>query len=397
MKLAFPGVLLNYELQSWSAVLVTRKWLRWLPAVAVPAVIAAGALAGSLPASAGDPLPAKSPEQVLQLLAQHRKTALSGTLEQSSDIGLPELPTAGSGGSSDTAWLELLAGPHTARVYTDGEHNARVQIMDRLAERNAVRRGNDLWFYNSKDNTASHVQLPADATDRHAADTGAMPTPEQLAAKVLAKLDPGTDVSVGADVQVAGRPAYNLVLAPKSSATLVASIAISVDGQSGLPLGVEIKARGQADPAFRVAFTSLTLEAPDASIFNFTPPPGATVKEIPVPEHKSDATKPPADEPKGAHHPSVTGSGWEAVTGFPAGTGMFPKLGSKDQPDPKSPDKALPGGSASGAASLLQQATVPVSGGRLLHTSLVNVLILDDGRIFVGSVPLERLQAAAAQ
>ena len=48
------------------------------------------------------------------------------------------------------------------------------------------------------------------------------------------------------------------------------------------------------------------------------------------------------------------------------------------------------------AASLLAQAAVPVAGGRLLSTALLNVLILDDGRVFAGSVPLERLQAAAA-
>jgi hypothetical protein len=30
-----------------------------------------------------------------------------------------------------------------------------------------------------------------------------------------------------------------------------------------------------------------------------------------------------------------------------------------------------------------------------VSTSLVNVLILDDGRILAGSVPVERLQAAA--
>ena len=140
---------------------MTRKWLRWLPAVAVPAVIAAGALAGSLPASAGDPLPPKTPEQVLQLIAQHREPALSGTLEQSSELGLPELPKTGAGSdSSGTAWLELLTGPHTARVYRDGPDNARVQVMDRLAERNAVRHGNEVWFYNSKDNTAAHAPAP---------------------------------------------------------------------------------------------------------------------------------------------------------------------------------------------------------------------------------------------
>ncbi len=148
---------------------MTRKWLRWMPAVVVPAVIAAGVLSGSLPASAGDPLPEKTPQQVLLMVAQHGEKSLSGTLEQSSEIGLPELPKSGPGaGSPETAWLELLTGPHTARVYLDGPEKARVQIMDRMAERNAVRNGNELWFYNSKDNTAAHAQLPADADGRHA-------------------------------------------------------------------------------------------------------------------------------------------------------------------------------------------------------------------------------------
>ena len=52
---------------------------------------------------------------------------------------------------------ELLTGPHTARVYLDGPDNARIQVMDRMAERNAVRHGNEVWFYNSKDNTAAHM------------------------------------------------------------------------------------------------------------------------------------------------------------------------------------------------------------------------------------------------
>ena len=360
---------------------MTRKWVRWLPAAAVPAVIAAGALAGSLPASAGDPLPAKTPEQVLQLIAQHREPVLSGTLEQSSELGLPALPKTGPGAdSSGTAWLELLTGPHTARVYRDGPDNARVQVMDRLAERNAVRHGSDVWFYNSKDNTASHVQLPAGDTNRpdHYSGKDVTAGPDQLAAMFLAKIDPSTEVAVGTDVQVAGRAAYNLMLTPKSETTLVQSVAVAVDGQTGLPLGVEIKARGQADPAFRVAYTSLTLEAPDASVFAFSPPPGATVKEIPVQEHgrgKDSANATPPAAKDSARKPAVSGSGWDSVVEFPAGT-------------------AAP---ASDATALLEQATVPVQGGRLLSTALVNVLVLDDGRVLAGSVPPERLQAAAAQ
>jgi hypothetical protein len=183
----------------------------------------------------------------------------------------------------------------------------------------------------------------------------------------------------------------------------VDSVAIAVDGDSGLPLGVEVKARGQAEPAFSVAYTSLTLEAPDAAIFNFTPPPGATVEEIPVPDHKAAAALPPSDAAaKAAKRPTVTGTGWASVLEFPAGAMALPGQAQPQDgaPDPATanplqPDPSDPAGTRSGAAALLEQAAVTVPGGRLVSTSLVNVLILDDGRILAGSVPLERLQAAA--
>jgi outer membrane lipoprotein-sorting protein len=388
---------LDHELQRWSAVLMTRNWLRWIPAVAVPAVIAGGVLVGSLPASAVDPLPARTAQEVLAMIAQHQEKSLSGTLEQTSELGLPQLPKAGpEAGSPDTAWLELLSGPHTARIYLDGPENARIQVMDRMAERNAVKHGKELWFYNSRDNTAAHAQLPAGA-ERERTGPGSVRTPEELAATLLAKLEKTSDVTVGADVRVAGRSAYNLVLTPKSTATLMGSIAISVDGESGLPLGVELKARGQAEPAFSVVFTDLSLDAPDASVFDFRPPPGATVKEIPVRERSVEGSVPPSAkglEPKDSH-PSVSGTGWESVIELPSGS--WPP--DSAPAGPPSTDRELPGatGSGSGAGALLEQATVPVPGGKLLSTALVNVLILDDGRAFAGSVPLERLQSAAAK
>lgn len=379
---------------------MTRTWLRWLPAATVPAVIAAGALAGSLPASAGDPLPAKTPEQVLALIAQHRDASYSGTLEQTSSLGLPALPQSGPGtATADTAWLELLTAPHTARVYRDGADNARIQVMDRLAERDLVRHGNDVWFYNSKDNTAEHAVLPAGAGTRHAPGKDAMPTPDALAAKLLAKLDRSSELTVGPDTEVAGRAAYQLVLKPRSQVTLLESVEISVDGQNGMPLGVEVTSRGQSEPAFSVAFTKLSLDTPDPALFRFSPPAGATVKEIPVPDHKPGAAKDRSgaaakDHNKMSKEPAklmknrakVTGTGWESVVELPAGA---PGSGG---PETGAPETSGPGA----AASLLARAAVPVAGGRLLSSALVNLLILDDGRVFAGSVPLDRLQAAAA-
>lgn len=396
---------------------MTRKWLRWMPAAAVPAVIAAAALAGSLPASAGDPLPAKTPQEVLVLMAQHAAPSLSGTLEQTSQIGLPELPKTGPSAGGAASVLELLSGPHTARVFLDGPRNMRVQVLDRLAERNAVRSGDDVWLYSSRDNTATHLTLPADA-GRHqdagqykhpgAGTDGVMPTPEDLAGRFLAAADPTTEISVLPEVNVAGRAAYNLVVTPRTEGTLIASVAIAVDGQSGLPLSVELKARGQSEPAFKLAFTSLSLEAPDASLFAFSPPPGATVKEVEVPAHGTgnwpghstesgvvpdgvvpDAAAPEAVAPEAAvpeavapdaaaARPTVTGTGWESVVEFPASPASA-EAGAMVSKDP-----------------LLQQAAVAVPGGRLFSTAVVNVLFTDDGRVFAGSVPADRLLTAAA-
>ncbi|MDQ1608766.1 MAG: hypothetical protein QOE16_1498 [Microbacteriaceae bacterium] len=356
---------------------MTRVWLRWLPAVAVPAVIAAGVLVAPLAAGAAVDLPAKTPEQVLAMVAQSPVRAFSGTLEQTSQLGLPEVPSIGPSSSTDAAAsaLELLTGSHTARVYVDAPTNARIQVMDSLAERDVIRHGSDVWLYDSSDRTATHLTLPArasqsDGTTGDAATPGEMQTPAQLAKRLLTSVEPSTRVTVGDDTSVAGRTAYDLVLTPRSSVTLVGSVSIAVDSKTGLPLSVEVRARGQQDPAFRIAFSELSLEKPSADLFTFSPPPGATVKQQSLPKHDPTATPEKSARPK----PAVSGSGWETVVGVPA--------------------SIVPSGILS--SPLLMGAATSVADGRLLHTSLVNVLLTNDGRLFAGAVPVDRLQAAAA-
>ncbi|WP_426765519.1 LolA family protein [Pseudarthrobacter sp. 1G09] len=383
-----------------------RNWPRWLPALAVPVVIAAAALAGTLPANAGDPLPQKTPAEVLALAATHHTQAFSGTIEQSSDLGLPALPSTGA--SSDPASaggaasvVEFLSGQHTARVYMDGTAKARIQVVDRLAERDIVRRDSDVWFYSSKDNSAAHLTLPARAADLPLAAPQAqgedpaapaqpgspsesmMPTPEDLARQLLEKVDPTTAVTVGADVEVAGRAAYNLLLEPRSEATLVGQVAIAVDGETGMPLAVQVTARGAGTPAFRLGFTALSLGTPDDSLFTFSPPPGSTVKELQVPDpgqktYGGHNFGDHAGDGVGPEHPAVTGQGWGTILRLPAAAAGAPAANSFLE-DP-----------------LLAQAAVVVPGGRLVSTALLNVLITDDGRVFAGMVPPDRLQAAAS-
>lgn len=351
---------------------MSRPWLKWMPAVAVPAVIVAGVLAVPLQAGAAVDLPEKTPQAVLELVAGSTVDTFSGTLEQSAELGLPDVPSSGDAAAADLSdALDLLTGDHTVRVYQNGADQTRVQVQDTMAERNLIRSGSDVWIYDSADDTATHLTLPAGAGDRP--DVAARHTPGELADAFLAHVTPSTIVSLGQNTRVAGRDAYTLVLTPNTDLTLVGSVSIAVDAETGLPLRVQVEAQDATEPAISVAFTALSYAAPSADLFSFTPPAGATVSEKTLPT--TAAAGHAAADPSGA---SVLGSGWDAVLAVPAGE-------DADQ---------LAELTASPLYSLLTEA---VDGGRALSTTLVSVLITDDGRVFAGSVPVARLQAAAVQ
>ncbi|MPV37137.1 LolA family protein [Georgenia subflava] len=369
------------------------RWYRWLPAAAVPAVV--GAVAITSTAGAAD-LPDKSPEEILAMMGEHSVEAFSGSFEQTSDLGLPELPGGLAGDDADAASqaLELVTGSHTGRVYVGEADTMRVQVMDAFAERDLVVNGQDAWVYDSADNSALHLTLPERVDGRAHEMSGDVPTPQELAEHVVDAVEPSTELTVAQDVSVAGRDAYELVLTPRTDATLVGSVAIAVDGETGFPLRVTVNAVGQEDPAFELGYTSFDLGEPAASLFEFTPPAGADVEEKTVPDlagpgamarpapgtaphgsdktgpHRPDTAAPHGPHPSDGSAPMVDGEGWESVVVLPTADELTS--------DP-----------------MLAQLTRAVDGGRLLSTALVNVLVTDDGRVLIGSVTLERLQAVA--
>lgn len=358
---------------------MARAKQRWLPAFLIPLALLAAVLVGSVQAGASPSLPPKTVEEIIAMAVKTDVRALSGKVSQVANLGLPQLPGAGPSAEPGTAsLLGLLSGKHDARVYADSPSKVRLQILDALAERDVVVNGTDAWFYNSADNSAVHTTLPSrsgsagtDGPAETQGPTAPAVTPESVAQRMLTAIDASTEATPGEPATVAGRSAYTLLLKPRSTGTLVDSASINVDAETGLPLGVTVRAKGQSDPAFALSYTELELGAPDASVFNFVPPAGAKVTEQTLPSSNS--------KPAGSPQPSkpavkTTGVGWESVVSLPAG--------------------ALP--TAVFANPQISQALQPVKGGRALTTALVNILVLDDGRVFAGMVPLDRLESAAA-
>ena len=382
------GVRSRYESERIGPLIMSRNSLKWLPAIVVPAVVVAAVIAAPLAAGAAVDLPDKTAEQVLLLVNDSTVSTFSGTVAQTTELGLPSLDLgAGMPGTSSAAAvstaLELLSGSHEFRVYVGGESQSRVQIKDRMAERDVVHNGSDVWLYDSSTNAATHLSIPADlaataqakAAELESQLPADLSSPAQLAERFLANLDPSTAVSVGTDARVAGRNVYQLVLTPKATDTLVASVSIAVDSETGLPLQVTVEARGQSAPALQVGFTTIDFSAPNADLFDFVPPVPATVTTpaFPTKPDGSAASDTGDHSPAAGGSPVITGTGWSSIIEVPA--------------------LAVP--AEVGDNPMLEQLTEPVAGGRTLTTSLLTVFLATDGRVFAGAVPLAQLQAAA--
>ncbi|PZF64890.1 DUF2092 domain-containing protein [Curtobacterium sp. MCPF17_047] len=349
----------------------------WLPALIAPVVVAGAVAAPVIAQAASTPIAGDDPTAaaVIASIAKSSDAQYSGKLAQTSDLGLPELP-AGAGGSSlesdASDALSLLTASHTARVYVDGPSKQRVQVTEQLAEQDLIRNGSTVWTWDSKERAATKTTLPSRSAESHASGTA---TPSDVAEQAIDAITPTTTVSKPVATSVAGHDAWLLTLTPKSSDTLVGSVQLGVDQQTGLPLRATVTATGADDPAFQVGFTSLEYGAPAARLFDFTPPTGADVDS----KDLSDARPGPGarhHESAGADRPTVSGSGWDTVVALPAGSADQAGLGSD-------------------ASGLLDQLTTAVAGGRAVQTSLVSVYLTDDGRVLAGAVPVTALVAAA--
>jgi outer membrane lipoprotein-sorting protein len=348
-----------------------------VPVVAAVALAGVGPLATSLTASAHGSLPPRTAAQLLVDVQHGKLEALSGTVVETSNLGLPSLPDLGGGQGSGSSFSSLVSGSHTMRVWYDGPDHLRVALLGQLGESDLVRDGADLWAWSSSDNTATHWSVPTGAeAPTTAPGSGPTITPQQAAEAALKAIDPSTRVATDPTAMVAGRSAYQLDLTPRDPRSLVGSVRIAIDGKTHIPTRVQVFARGATSPAFQIGFTAFSTATPPASTFAFQPPPGATVKQAGSnPGQSSSGHRAP---PKGSA-PQVVGKGWTSV--------VVTRVGS-----------AAP--SQTGAIGAMLKALPAVSGswgsGHLLRGAVFSAVLTDDGRLAVGAVAPQQLYAALA-
>ncbi|MFJ8132937.1 LolA family protein [Streptomyces hydrogenans] len=377
-----------------------RKTSRYVVPIAVAGI--AAATIGLVPALAasGDPdLPEITAQQLIEKIAASDTQTLSGTFKISTDLGLPAfdgllggLAGGGSGeGSADPSaqLTKLVSGTHTLKIAADGPERQKLTLLDGKERYSLVHNGDEVWAYDSASNQVFHEKGAGEAG--RAPEKELPASPKALADEVLKAAGDTTSITVGGTANVAGRDAYRLVIAPKQQGSTVEAVTIAVDAATGTPLKFTLDSTSGGKPVVDAGFTKVDFARPAASEFDFAVPKGAEVTEGDQLE-KDHAGKAPEDLEKalgdfglggaGQNGPEVVGEGWTAIATFDTG-----EAAPKTEDAPKE------------ARGFLDALGDEVSGkfgsGTVFKTKIVNALMTDDGKVYVGAVTPQALVDAA--
>ncbi|WP_086773332.1 LolA family protein [Streptomyces bobili] len=388
-----------------------RKAVRYIVPVTVIGV--AAATIGLVPALAdsGDPdLPKITAQQLIEKIAASDVQQLSGTVKITTDLGLPDLGGLesgllsgvtgggeGDGGSSadpSAKLTELASGTHTLRVAADGPDKQKLSLLENAAEYSLIHDGKDVWGYDSASNEVYHSTAPEGEKAAEPVPT----TPKDLTDEALKAVDETTSVTVDGTVQVAGRDAYKLLVKPKQSGSTVGAISVAVDAKTGLPLKFTLTPTSGGAAVVDAGFTQVSFAKPAASTFDFTPPNGAKVTEEDSADAPTEVPAPSKDGFKGHGKGDlegdiandfagldVLGEGWTTIATFDSGGEGVPSSG--DLPDA--------GGLGGFLGSFGDKVDGKFGSGTVFSTRLVNALVTDDGKVYVGAVTKDALVKAA--
>jgi outer membrane lipoprotein-sorting protein len=381
-----------------------------MPAVVTPAVIAAISLV-PLQANAVD-LPDMSAEELMIMMMDAQPTEFSGTILKTSNLGLPALELSSMVSEEDaermrekmpeefavfapevieqnllTEAMELVTGEHRVRVFV-GETGMRAQILDMMAQRDLIVSGNTVWTYDSREQVAMYAELDEEKLaegkveaeaeiSAYIAEIGLdLTDPQAVAEYLMSQVGDSSEVTVGTDHYHAGRTAYQLNVTPNSEVSLVDSIVVSVDSETGMPLALSVYSTEQAEPAMEVGYESISFGDQDESMFSFNPPAGTQIvdlKELEAQKEKVDLEMwmdmEEMESLEEKPEPVLIGEGWDTIVLMPSG------------------DKAL----AEMGGELIQSLMTPVAGGMLFSTPLMNVFMTDSGDVYAGAVSVQHL------
>jgi hypothetical protein len=194
--------------------------------------------------------------------------AFAGYAESNATFGLPPLGAFSSVSS-------LLDGTTKMQVWQASPQSWRVDVIADASERDTYSDGTDQFLWDSQQQLLTEIighqsiRLPV------AADLVA----PSLAVRLIKEAGTGAHLSLLPPQRVAGQAAAGLRLVPSDPASTVGEVDIWANPVSGLPLMVNIIARGGTRPALQTQFFQVSAWRPDPAILTprHSPASGFTV------------------------------------------------------------------------------------------------------------------------
>ncbi|HWD44167.1 MAG TPA: sigma-E factor regulatory protein RseB domain-containing protein, partial [Actinomycetota bacterium] len=242
---------------------------RWLVVGGVVAVLVAlPGLVGAVPAR---DRPVGAGELLARVLASG-PVAYQGYAEARAGLGLPDVPRAGR--------VVALLGERTRmRVFVAGPGRWRVDELTPIGERDLYADGSTTTAWDSGERRVTVTDGEAPVRFARPADL----LPPELGRRVAAAAEAGEATRLGAR-RVAGVQALGLRITPRSQGTTLARAELWADPATGLPVRVELTAKGQDEPIVTAAFLDLRLGTPDPGQVRFDPPADAEVERDEAPD-----------------------------------------------------------------------------------------------------------------
>jgi outer membrane lipoprotein-sorting protein len=283
---------------------------------------------------------------------------------------------------------DLFSDRTTMRVWWRGPADNRVDVVTPAGETGTHTAPGATWTWEYETATAT----------RSAANPLELPAPPDLLPNSLGRrlLSEAADEELsrlGAR-RVAGRDTLGLRLTPAAIASSVSRVDVWVDAETGLPLQVEVVAKGAGRAALDTRFLDLDLAVPAPEVTAFTPPPGARVREGREAEVVLEAGRRvrPVELPA-----ELAGLPRRRLDGVPPGIGLY---GSGVTLLAVAP---VPNGLANGLRNALSQspdAVVDALGTRVAAGPVALMIVEPPRRgpyVLTGTVTLDALAAAGTE
>jgi hypothetical protein len=221
-----------------------------------------------LPSRAGQADPVRLREAVLASAAR----PYQGYVDVRARMDVPDLPDLGEVAG-------LLGGTTRLRAWYASADAWRVAVLEPTGERDIYRTGRGTYQWDFERNLVTEIVGEVPVRLPWAADL----LPPDLARRLLAAAE-GESVTAIDTRRVAGVDAHGLRLRPADASTTVGQVDVWADPATGLPLQVEVTARGAGSPLIHTRFLEVSGSPPDADVLRPPSPASASFTTTTAPD-----------------------------------------------------------------------------------------------------------------